>query len=172
MDREQRLRRVILICCHFARNMAYYRAGWKNKKLIKNTDFWIGVNGNCIDIALLEWCKLFGDRKANHSWEKIITDRTAFQAGLLETLGPGMNMEGFEYFAKQVRIYRDKFVAHLDNELVADIPGLDECWLSVKFYHKYLLEHETNSVLAHGLPSNLQIFYEAKFEEALIEYSK
>lgn len=52
--------------------MAYYRAGWKDKKLILGGNFWTGINGNCLDIAVLEWCKLFADRKDPHHWKKIV----------------------------------------------------------------------------------------------------
>lgn len=64
MTREQRLRRVVILWCHFTRNMAYYRAGWKDKKPVRSFEFWNTLNGNCLDIAVLEWCKLIGERKS------------------------------------------------------------------------------------------------------------
>lgn len=149
--------------------MAYYRAGWESKKLICNTDFWLGINGNCIDIAVLEWCKLFADHKDRHHWKKVISSPEEFEEGLLEALGPGMTLDGFNYFSKTVKTYRDKFVAHLDNELVANIPSLNDCWISVEFYHKYLFRTETNSYF-YGLPNNIASYYNLKFDEAKLVY--
>ena len=81
--------------------MAYYRAGWKNKRLIRENEFWVSVNGNCIDIAVLEWCKLFGDVNDSHYWKKVVTNVSNFESGLLLAIGPGMNMEGFQYYVKK-----------------------------------------------------------------------
>lgn len=172
MTREQRLRRVLLICCHFARNMAYYRAGWKNKRLIRENEFWVSVNGNCIDIAVLEWCKLFGDVNDSHYWKKVVTDVSNFQSGLLLAIGPGMNMEGFQYYVKKVKQYRDKFVAHLDQDLIAKVPSLDDCWRATQFYFRYILEREGNTFSFLGLPPDINAYYSAKLLEARREYGQ
>lgn len=150
--------------------MAYYRAGWKNRRLIRSNEFWVSVNGNCIDIAVLEWCKLFGDSKDPHFWRKIVSDSSGFEKGLLSALGPGMNIEGFQYYVKTVRAYRDKFVAHLDHDLIADVPSLDDCWLAVQFYHRYVLEREGKEFSFAGLPPDIGAYYSAKTQEAKQEY--
>jgi hypothetical protein len=81
LTRTDYLRRVVLLCSHFMRNLAYYRTGqrfpdgWKAKPLVPTAPFWRTVNGNFIDVCVLEWCKLFGDkittradRQNNHYW--------------------------------------------------------------------------------------------------------
>ncbi|HKI44605.1 MAG TPA: hypothetical protein VKA08_04635, partial [Balneolales bacterium] len=75
MNENQRLRRVALLCAHFMRNLAYYRAGWGDGALKKKTEFWITVNGNFYDICVLEWCKLFADKNDKHCWLKLIEDK-------------------------------------------------------------------------------------------------
>ena len=66
MERNKRLRRVGILCCHFARNYAYYNAGWSSKGLKVKDQFWVSLNSNFIDISVIEWCKLFGDYKDKH----------------------------------------------------------------------------------------------------------
>lgn len=151
--------------------MAYYRAGWRERRLIRKSDFWKSINGNCIDIAVLEWCKLFAEPRGLHYWETIVADVPAFEAGLLAAVGPGWSRESFDGYVRHVRKYRDKFVAHLDDELVAHIPSLDDCWKSVHFYHEYLVANETATISLHGLPRDLTAYYELKLKEAAAEYS-
>ena len=68
MSRKDRLRRVVLLCCAFTRNLAYYRVGQEeeHRDLLdaeknESANFWRVANSNCVDMCVLEWCKLFGD---------------------------------------------------------------------------------------------------------------
>lgn len=36
---------------------------------------------------MLEWCKLFADKKGKHYWGNVVTDKVGFKAGLLKALG-------------------------------------------------------------------------------------
>jgi hypothetical protein len=82
--------------------------------------FWSQVSNNFLDVAVLEWCKLLGDDKDKHFWRNVVADPTAFEASLLVNLG--MTESEFADFAKKMRRYRDKFVAHLDSEATIDTP--------------------------------------------------
>ncbi|MGA7749305.1 MAG: hypothetical protein WCA63_04090 [Gallionella sp.] len=87
MDRQKRLRRVALLCCHFMRNLAYYRAGWNgNHFSIPASEFNKTVNSNFIDICVLEWCKLFGEHQEPHHWKNIVANKKEFKSGLLSCL--------------------------------------------------------------------------------------
>lgn len=70
----------------------------------------------------MEWCKLFGDRKGSHCWAKVVTDSSRFKAELLRHLG--INTDGFADYVSEMRMYRDKFLAHLDDLHVMDVPFL------------------------------------------------
>src|ERR1035437_6199957 len=113
MTRSQHLRRVAILCCHCLSNLAFYKANGKSK--LKG-QFWLGANGNFLDIAVLEWCKLFADTRGKHFWRKAISADVSFQEGLLAELG--LTETEFEDYVNQVRAYRDKFIAHLDSEEV------------------------------------------------------
>lgn len=50
MERVTKLRRVALLCCHFVRNYAYYKASEGGE--ISN-EFWKTIHSNFLDIAVL-----------------------------------------------------------------------------------------------------------------------
>jgi hypothetical protein len=167
LSRKERLCRVALLCCHFIRNLAFYRVGsrhndgWATIPLTPTGEFWRTVNGNFIDTCVLEWCKLLGDCKDEHFWKNVVSDAAAFETALL--LGLNMDAAAFERYRCKVRKYRDKFIAHLDHERVMDVPHLDIARSSVEFYHAYLLQNEVQVGDLSGLPDteeNLRLYYE------------
>ena len=86
--------------------------------------FWRQANVSFLDVAALEWCKLFAEGQrgkvaygwGEHGWRQIVTDVAAFEAALLARLGQTANQ--FDDHIKAMRHYRDKFVAHLDSHAV------------------------------------------------------
>ena len=42
-----------------------------------------------------------------------------------------------------MRTLRDKFIAHLDDDEIMNIPTLDLAKASVEFYHRYVVTNET-----------------------------
>ena len=120
MDQSDRIRGSGILCCHCVSNVAYYKAGWHEGSLRKDTNFWRGVNSNFLDVAVLEWCKLFADPKAKHHWKKVVSNPEAFWESLLQKLG--QEEVYFGSYCKQMRVYRDKFLAHLDAERTMQIP--------------------------------------------------
>ena len=113
LDERTRVRGMALLCCHCVRNSAYYRAGWENKRFIyADIDFWRNANGNFLDTAVMEWCKLFADCRGKHYWNKVIDD--TFLTGMLRSIG--FTESEYEEYSQKMRTYRDKFLAHLDEE--------------------------------------------------------
>lgn len=97
------VRKLLLLCCHCTRNIAYYRVGFVGERgggdLKQPTQFGATVNGNMLDIAVLEWCKLFADRKARHHWKRFVQsdgEQKRFLAGLLTTAG--VNLQGWNRY--------------------------------------------------------------------------
>jgi AbiU2 len=170
LTREDRIRRVVLLCTHFARNLAYYRFAWSGGALLlTNSQFWRTVNGNCIDICVLEWCKLFGDYKGAHHWKQIVQNKDEFEVELHRTLG--ITKAEFSAHIKSVREYRDKFIAHLDQDLVARIPSFDIPKNAVWFYLTYLIQHESVASFLYGF-DNIDDYYVFCEKEAKDIYSK
>ena len=157
-------RRAALLCTHFARNLAYYRAGWKeNRFIFPENDLWKTLNGNFLDIAVIEWCKIFADRKAYHSWVKVVVDPTAFLSQML--FDAGSSNKEWQVYLDAMRTYRDKFVAHLDREKSMNIPIMDVANFSIRYLYDTLRAEQDSRVFA-GLPTNLGHYFEACKSEA------
>lgn len=158
MTRRERLRRVAILCCNCVRNVAYYRAGWHEGRIVfdESSNIFTTVNGNFLDIAVVEWCKLF-DPKEEHGWRKIISDGDAFKIGLLEDLG--IDEAEWNAYFKKMRTYRDKFLAHLDREKVMYLPQMDIARDSVIYYYNYLLQYENDGTTFEDGPSDLEAYY-------------
>lgn len=180
MTRRERLRRVFILCANFARNLGYMRGANKNRNVLAPplahplSDFCITAYNNFLDICVLAWCKLFGDKKGEHYWGAIVTDTINFEKELLQHLG--VDTAAFEAYRLEVRAYRDKFVAHLDSELRADIPSLDLAWRAVEFYYDFLCIHEAAPGDLAYLPANatiLRLAYEQQFQpDAIAAFAK
>ncbi|QDQ24937.1 hypothetical protein FNU76_00455 [Chitinimonas arctica] len=146
MTREKRLRRVAILCCHFLLNLAFYKSGYRNGRPIfkdrLKDPFWVAANNNFLDTCVLEWCKLFGDKRGKQYWGRhgIITDPVAFHDALLCAIG--LTSNEFEDYIKGMQSYRDKFVAHLDLEETMEIPKLRIARKSVSFLYDYMLANE------------------------------
>lgn len=155
MTRNQRARRVAKLCCHCVRNAAYYRAGWRNQNILANDDFLVGANSNFLDLAVLEWCKLFTDQQGKHHWRKVIPDAVGFLPALQADLG--VPAHTFEGHCEEMKAYRDKFVAHLDDDLRMQIPNLTMTIDSTIYLYR-IVRLEFAAVLGDA-PQNLRTFY-------------
>jgi hypothetical protein len=169
MTRDKRLRRVAILCCHCLRNIAIYRAGWRGKALRVRIQFWINANSNCIDIAVLEWCKLFTERDGKHHCKAVISDRDKFRVGLEKEMG--ISWDQFRLYAIDVLEYRDTFVAHLDDEDTMYPPRLRLMRKSAAYLYRYLLSNEaTPGLLAEARP--LTEFYSTFYRHAREQYAR
>ena len=157
MERIELLRRSVILCCHTLRNLAFYKAGWKDGQLKRKNQFWVNANSNSLDIAVLEWCKLFADEKAKHHWKKIISNQDQFINALLQKLN--ITIEEFETYIKAMKTYRDKFVAHLDLDRVMHPPKIRLAKKSVAFLLDYLLDNEEEEDCFFDAPKSAEQFY-------------
>ncbi|MFO2976083.1 hypothetical protein SCO70_00815 [Legionella pneumophila serogroup 3] len=170
MDKTKRLRRVALLCCHFTRNCSYYRAGWIDKTTSKAKDrFWITIQSNFLDIAILEWMKLFGTYDEQHHWKNIIYNSNSFKVSMLQHCN--LSNEEFDSYHKAMRSYRDQFVAHLDSELVMQIPDLTNAINTVKYYYLHVYNELPNSSRIN-FPNNLDDYYITCSSEAKIYFEQ
>jgi hypothetical protein len=173
MTQKERKRRTVLLCCHFARNLAYYEAGGSEHgrplldEMHLHASFWRQTNSNFLDMCVLEWCKLFGDRKAEHHWSKVVRDTASFEAALLWHLG--MDAAGFQAEISAMRLYRDKFIAHLDELPIMDIPVLQTAKKAVWFYHAYIVKHNVSASELAGIPATSTEKFTAGYEQCIAE---
>jgi hypothetical protein len=170
MASRQKLRWAAILCNHAISNIACYRGGWNGKTLLRTEEFWKRANGNFLDIAVLEWCKLFAEPKGAHGWRKILSDPTAFEVALLAKLG--ISHSDLDDYCVEMRTYRDKFVAHLDDNGNANYPTLDLAIGSTKFLYSYLLSTEDKGGYFVGLPCNPEMTYRSELSNAKNHYGR
>jgi hypothetical protein len=108
-------------------------------------------------MAVLEWCKLFAARKAKHYWRKLVGHPENFMVGLLQYLE--MTEAGFDAFIAGIRTYRDKFVAHLDDEPTMNIPNMIPAIESAQYLYQWLLEQENDCDAFPDAPPDSIAYY-------------
>ena len=141
------------------------------KELKEPGDFWTTVHINFLNCCVLEWCKLFVDNKnrnpGEHHWESVVSDKVRFEAEFLQYIGHIDETEkDFAYLIMVMSTYRNKFVAHFDEYNIAQIPPMDMAKDAVQFYHSYIVRNEANSGDLAGLPTDLDDYYSACYQEA------
>jgi hypothetical protein len=121
-------------------------------------NFWRLIHGNQLDIAVLEWCKVFcSDAEATH-WKKIVppTNHDQFRDGLFSAVG--VTADEWAAYWNEMKAYRDNLVAHhIELNRVANYPVLDLALKSSFFYYSYLIK-ELRSLGETKYPDDLQIY--------------
>jgi hypothetical protein len=104
-------------------------------------NFWRVIYGNLTDLAVLEWCKLFGSDNEEHQllhWRNLAADPKAFRANLLDALGI-YESKWLSYW-KVMKAYRDHSVAHYDPKRIEikRYPDFDLALEAAYFYYGYI----------------------------------
>jgi len=170
LTKDQRIRRVALLCCHFTRNLAYFRSGWTELKPKEEGAFWITAIGGFIDVAVLEWCKLFGNHGDKHHWKNIVTDRVAFRSELKNRLG--IKTADWDKAWASVRTYRNEFIAHLDSALEMHIPDMHLPQRMVEFYFSQLRDLCSNEHVLRDAPIDMDAYYVTCYQQGVAVYQR
>jgi hypothetical protein len=168
LNKYDKTRRTALVCCHTIRNIAFYRAGWRGKTIKNYSNFWIAANGAFFDIAVLEWCKLFMDKKGTTHWSYLIIKKSLFRTKLRSFL----NVSEGEFKKKSIQIlgYRNKFIAHLDEEKIMILPKLKFLFDSTSFLYDYIKNDPSFSKYIHSMPKSSLSQYKSAYRMAAKEY--
>ena len=122
---------------YVGRNAACFRALSKYKDEL-NQDYWILIYNNFFDIAILGWCKVFGADSEPTHWKRIVDDYSSFLQDLLDALK--INLSGWETYCKDIKKYRDKYIAHHQNyPNRTHYPYLDIALKSSFYYYSWLI---------------------------------
>ena len=131
-------------------------------------NFWRVVHGNLLDVAVLDWCKLFGsdveDRQLLH-WKNVFGDEDAFRAGLFAHVQ--LDQDAWRDYWQKMKSYRDQHVAHLDfnRRDVSHYPDLGPALASVCYYYSRLIV-ELRAMGDARFPDDLSRYYEAFLAQA------
>ena len=168
---EDRVRRTVIVCRHCLWNIAYFRAGWRKGKIRVRREFWAAANGNFIDAAILEWCKLFADPNGLHRWSRSVADEAAFAAALYRRLR--LTEPEFAAYIQTFKHPRDKFIAHLDGEPTMNLPWLRPARASAALLCDYLLnDPSTGRWFRFHERTSAGEFYANCYEDAVSEYRR
>ena len=146
------LRAIVL----FTRSRIYQQEifSYLNANRVRS-NFWTATANGHLDIAVIEWCKLFGVNDNATHWKKNVDDKKAFRKELLAYLKKSRK-EWDAYWASVVD-YRNKEVAHFDPGFSPrQVPWLDTAYEAMKFAYEYFQYPKS------GLPPNLED-YENKY---------
>ncbi len=166
MSDSKKIRRVALLCLYCIGNIACYRAGWNEKKQLRiNEDFWTKVNGNFLDTATLDWCKLFCESDGKHHWSTIFSNKTTFRKGLFVALN--LTEQEFKLGLQKIKDYRNKYLAHLDEPTTLFYPDTEIMLKSCMYlYHLLATEAHTRKSLTDAV-TDAEGFYDDYFEETI-----
>jgi hypothetical protein len=126
-------------------------------------NFWRVLHGNLLDMAVLEWCKLFGSDDEEHQqvhWKNVFADEGGFRTGLFAHID--MEQEAWCAYWQQMKAYRDQHVAHLDfnRRDVTHYPDLGTALWSAVYYYSRLIQ-ELHALGDTRFPDDLSGYYDA-----------
>jgi len=160
MTRREEITAHLFRLVHLVRSTAMKRA-LTEVDPTPHLNFWRLIHGNQLDIAVLEWCKVFGsDGEATH-WKKIVppASHEQFRNGLFAAVG--VTADTWVAYWNEMKAYRDNLIAHhIELNRVANYPTLDLALKSSFFYYSYLIK-ELRSLGETRYPDDLQTYYEA-----------
>jgi hypothetical protein len=172
MNKKAKVRRSCKLCLSFARSYALYKASYNDDgSHIVGGQFWNTELGNNIDIAVIEWCKLFGNYdQEKHHWKRVVKDRKHYKTQLL-TEFENSEAKWAEYH-KSILKYRNKFVAHLDVDNEYIVPLLEIALKLISKHYDYLLQYEVeDGFFNEPIPNDIQSYYEQHFALARKVYA-
>ena len=160
MTRRKELTAHLFRLVHLARSVAMKRALMAVDPK-PHLNFWRLIHGNQLDIAVLEWCKVFGpDGEATH-WKLIVpaSDHDDFRNSLIGAVG--VSAEDWSAYWRDMKEYRDNLVAHhIEFNKVDIYPVLDLALKSSCFYYSYLIT-ELRLIGEKRYPDDLEVYCRA-----------
>ena len=156
MDRNRLLNRVCLKCADFVRQLSLHRAfdGFQGKL---RQNFWIYIYNNSIDMAVLDWCHLFGSHSDDLHWKKIVPNIIEFREDLYKHLET--NETTWIVYRDNLKGYRDKNVAHIEIRPLTNIPDMTFALDSVSFYYGSVIKVLKNENFYSKYPNDLSRYY-------------
>ena len=160
MDRQNELTSHLFRLVHLARSVEMKRALTRVDPE-PHLNFWRLIHGNQLDIAVLEWCKVFGsDGEATH-WKTIVPPANHHQFRDALFTAAGVTVEEWAAYWKEMKAYRDNLIAHhIEMNRVPNYPMLDIALKSSYFYYSYVIK-ELRLLGEMRFPDDLQVYCEA-----------
>lgn len=143
------------------------------KRALQGTDdnprlnFWRIMYGNLMDMAVIEWCKLFGSDHGEHQpvhWKNMVpeSEHETFRKALYAHMK--VNKEQFGEVWTKMKGYRDNQAAHFNLDWLApeNKPTYPEFELPLEaayFYYAHLLQMLKEQGIGHRFPLDIREYY-------------
>ena len=147
------------------RNVAYHRSLLKQKDNFEQ-NYWILIFNNFLEIAVLEWCKVFGSNTDTTHWTKYIDvdDQAGFRSNLWKRLN--LTEQEWKDYRQKMKDYRDKVVAHDEyNPKITNYPDFSHALESCYFYYEILIK-ELRLLKCYDYPDNLEEYFNRSLKQA------
>lgn len=157
-ERTSALRQVAYQLGTFARQVELKRA-LESADRAPQINFWRMLYGGLSNLAVIEWCKLFGSEGSNDlHWKRLYPDRLdEFRAGLYAATGT--DAAGFQAYWREMKRWRDTNYAHHQQgaALPAKWPQFDIALAAAEYYYDRVVA-ELGEQQFHLFPSELSSY--------------
>lgn len=130
-------------------------------------NFWRFINGGMLDLAIIEWCKIFGTDDQDTHWKKQVpeAEHERFRKGMFSYIK--ISEKEWAKRWKHFTHYRNNFAAHNSTAVAGGkYPELDVVLKSSFYYYSYLRENILNTENIR-LPKSLEKYYERFLEQSI-----
>jgi hypothetical protein len=161
MTRQDQLGHVVRTIAAFVWNVHLKRAVAATGPLPEQ-NFWRVIDGNFMDIAVIEWCKLFASHTEAVHWKNNIpeTEHDKFRDGLCG--GTGLTSEEWHRYREELKRYRDEHVAHFDlgrfQPGKVTYPHFDKALEACHYYYDRILAELEKVGIQHSFPADIRIY--------------
>jgi hypothetical protein len=149
---------------YVVRNAANYRSLKAVHRDIFSQSYWIIISNNFYDMAILEWCKIFGTDNEPTHWKTLVNDHNSFRNGLLKHIG--LDVLGWQSYWEQIRDYRNNALTHhRKSPMVTQFPPIDNVLKSAFYYYDWLVKQLEDIGIIQE-PNNLEDYYNSYLQQA------
>lgn len=164
-NREETKNIIIHLHANFIRNYAIRRAIEDNSATLVEKNLWRILSNSCLDIAVINWCNLFGAYSESTHWQSCkLRGIIDFENQILNACG--ISKDDYKSLHHSIKNYRDRAVAHID---------LDDWQVNVPFMHNAykLVCASTDALNQHNaLQLNASVEYDNQYKIALALINK
>lgn len=162
MDRTKLLTCAEMNCMSFVNNLAL--SGATREQLGRGkvlSNFWSQISRNALDLAVLDWCHAFGQQKDALHWKNVFSgDEEAFRESMLTWMK--VSLDEFKQFREEMKIYRDKDLAHLELRNISMIPAMNKAIHSMAFYY-HQIQSEKRELEMHCRDHTLYEWFDSAY---------
>jgi len=163
---EKSYKYQIKILEYFVSQLTYHRAIRKTAPQLKQ-NFWIYISNNHMEMAVLEWCKLFGANAEHLHWSKVFKDKDGFREHILNSVQ--MDKTQWCKYWTELTDYRNKRVSHFDPDFrPIRYPRLEPAFKAVVACYQYVLNKLESYSIDHNYPPSLEEYSDRLMEQALV----